>query len=343
MLGDDGLDSRANDGTKHLLTAARRAAAFMDWWTMDSTNLCSTDCKTTIQLGTTLGIYAGTRQIWPSILDGAVPSASDADNPTEAELESLGMSMTGAMCSAKSPTASSMVLATEKYIVGESVSKMVDDPIEWLLRKPMIQREPGLLETMLTTYYSPTEYGAGSCSKHEFRNMWAKMAQLGTRYAVKLLENRWEGDYDYYRRDYEYYRIFQPAALAGIIVGTLVGLCCCFLGCALAFLFYQKLQQQKMKNSTVVEGSELTDAAPRSPVVKATGELMKGINGSLRNMGGALFGANKSSPGEPEKPKITRKHRPFERLGGWVFVPVCVSLDCAVCRLQSSNYCTNEL
>ena len=118
MIGDDGLDSRANDGTKHLLTAATRAAAFMDWWTMDSTNLCSTDCKKTMQLGTTVGIYAGSRQIWPSLLDGAVASARDADNPTEAELESLGMSMTGAMCSAKSTTMSSMVLAAEEYIVG---------------------------------------------------------------------------------------------------------------------------------------------------------------------------------------------------------------------------------
>ena len=51
-------------------------------------------------------------------------------------------------------------------------------------------------------------------------------------------------------------------------------------------------------------------AAPRSPVDlgKATGDLMKGIGGSLRNMGSALFGANKStppsSPGEPEKPKM---------------------------------------
>ena len=40
------------------------------------------------------------------------------------------------------------------------------------------------------------------------------------------------------------------AALAGIIVGTLVGLCCCFLGCALAFLFYQKLQKQKGSEPT---------------------------------------------------------------------------------------------
>ena len=51
-------------------------------------------------------------------------------------------------------------------------------------------------------------------------------------------------------------------------------------------------------------------APPRSPVDlgKATGDLMKGIGGSLRNMGSALFGANKStppsSPGEPEKPKM---------------------------------------
>ena len=51
-------------------------------------------------------------------------------------------------------------------------------------------------------------------------------------------------------------------------------------------------------------------AAPRSPVDlgKATGDLMKGIGGSLRNMGSVLFGANKStppsSPGEPEKPKM---------------------------------------
>ena len=51
-------------------------------------------------------------------------------------------------------------------------------------------------------------------------------------------------------------------------------------------------------------------AAPRSPVDlgKATGDLMKSIGGSLRNMGSALFGANKStppsSPGEPEKPKM---------------------------------------
>ena len=51
-------------------------------------------------------------------------------------------------------------------------------------------------------------------------------------------------------------------------------------------------------------------AAPRSPMDlgKATGDLMKGIGGSLRNMGSALFGANKStppsSPGEPEKPKM---------------------------------------
>ena len=241
----EGLSEDLDGGSKRLFTLATRAAAFMDWWTMDSANLCSTDCKTTIQLGTTLGIYAGTRQIWPSLLDGTVASASDEDNPTEAELESLGMSMTGAMCSAKSTTASSMVLAAEKYAMSQPVFKMAKDPIEWLLRKPMAQwepqRKPGLLETMLKTYYSLTEYGEGSCSDHELRNMWTKMAQLGTRYAVKLLENRWEGDYDYYRRDYEYYRIFQPAALAGIIVGTLVGLCCCFLGCALAFLFYQKL------------------------------------------------------------------------------------------------------
>merc|ERR1719262_195478 len=51
-----------------------------------------------------------------------------------------------------------------------------------------------MIEKMATTYYSPTEYGKGSCSENEYRNMWAKMAQLGTRHAVKLLENLWEGE-----------------------------------------------------------------------------------------------------------------------------------------------------
>ena len=49
---------------------------------------------------------------------------------------------------------------------------------------------------MATTYYSPTEYGEGSCSENEYRNMFAKMVQLGTRHAVKLLENSWEGEDD---------------------------------------------------------------------------------------------------------------------------------------------------
>ena len=87
-----------------------------------------------------------------------------------------------------------------------------------------------------------------------------------------------------------------------------------------------------MKHSTVAKGSELTDvntaAAPRSPVDlgKATGDLMKGIGGSLRNIGGALFGANKSSPGEPEKPKMPETIIPVIPLLG------CAVLCCAVQR-----------
>jgi hypothetical protein len=59
------------------------------------------------------------------------------------------------------------------------------------------------------------------------------------------------------------------AALAGIIVGAIVGLCGCFLGGALAFFFYQKLQQQKMKNSSAAKGSELSEVgtAKGEPVV----------------------------------------------------------------------------
>ena len=58
---------------------------------------------------------------------------------------------------------------------------------------------------MATTFYSPTEYGEGSCSENEYRNMWAKMAQLGTRHAVKLLEYQWDDDNDS--------RIFSPGSL----------------------------------------------------------------------------------------------------------------------------------
>merc|ERR1719271_1582004 len=86
------------------------------------------------------------------------------------------------MCSAKLTTASSMVSAAEEYIVGD---------------RPFPEDASGLvamLEKMAKTYYSPTEYGEGSCSENEYRNMWAKMAQLGTRHAVKLLEHLWEGE-----------------------------------------------------------------------------------------------------------------------------------------------------
>ena len=73
---------------------------------------------------------------------------------------------------------------------------------------------------MAKTFYSPTEYGEGSCSENEYRNMWAKMAQLGTRHAVKLLENPWEGDNDD--------RIFSPG---GLTVAELNGMIDDFFHC----------------------------------------------------------------------------------------------------------------
>jgi hypothetical protein len=184
LLEEDGLDSRAQDGTHNLLRAATRAAAFLDWWTMDSANLCTADCKTTIELGTTLGIYAGTRQIWPAMVEDTVPAASDADNPDEAEIASLGASITGSMCSSKTTKASSLVLAAEPYIVN-GIPDLEDDTVRFVR----------MVERMLKVMYAPTEYGEGDCSENEFRNMWAKMIQLGTKHAVKLLENTWEGEW----------------------------------------------------------------------------------------------------------------------------------------------------
>ena len=183
---EDGVDSRARDGTHNLLRASTRIAAFLDWWTMDSTNLCTNDCRTTIELGTSLGAYAGTRQIWPELFKDTVRAASDADNPTEDEIASLGASITGSMCSSKGTSASSLVLAAEPYIV-QGIPDLSDDTLGFVR----------MVERMLKVMYGPTEYGAGHCSENEHANMFAKMAQLGTRHAVKLLENPWEGEWVY--------------------------------------------------------------------------------------------------------------------------------------------------
>ena len=207
---EDGLDSRAKDGTHNLLRAATRAAAFLDWWTMDSANLCTTDCKTTIELGTTLGIYAGTRQIWPAMVEDAVLAASDADNPDEAEIASLGASIAGSMCSSKSTSASSLVLAAEPYIVN-GIPDLEEDTVGFVR----------MAETMLKVMFAPTKYGEGDCSENEFRNMWAKMMQLGTKHAVKLLENTWEGEWvDGYKE--EDWLMVTPGAMTAAELNSMI-------------------------------------------------------------------------------------------------------------------------
>ena len=176
---EDGLDSRA----PNLLRASTRVAAFLDWWTLDSANLCTAGCRTMTELGTTLGIYAGSRQIWPVIFEDTVRAASDADNPTEAEIGSLGASITGSMCSSKATRASSLVLAAEPYILN-GVPDLEEDTVGFVR----------MAERMLKVMLAPTEYGEGICSENEYPNMLAKMVQLGTRHGVKLLENLWEGE-----------------------------------------------------------------------------------------------------------------------------------------------------
>ena len=136
------------------------------------------------ELGTTLGIYAGSRQIWPVIFEDTVRAASDADNPTEAEIGSLGASITGSMCSSKATRASSLVLAAEPYILN-GVPDLEEDTVGFVR----------MAEKMLKVMLAPTEYGEGICSENEYPNMLAKMVQLGTRHGVKLLENTWEGEF----------------------------------------------------------------------------------------------------------------------------------------------------